>query len=76
MSASTVSQNSKRMLCVIHPLLLVICRLLSVAVAYIVFGVGYNRFVKRAKGREQFPNYSFWVTCGDRIAVSRKEGLM
>ena len=45
-------------------------RLLSLGVVYIVIGVTYNRFVRRAKGREQFPNYTFWVACGDRIAVS------
>ncbi|XP_065193270.1 cation-dependent mannose-6-phosphate receptor-like isoform X2 [Sycon ciliatum] len=42
--------------------------LLSVGVAYVILGFIFNRFVRGAKGNEQFPNYSFWITCGDHIS--------
>ena len=40
-------------------------------VAYVILGFIFNRFVRGAKGNEQFPNYSFWITCGDHISVSK-----
>ncbi|KAK3587326.1 hypothetical protein CHS0354_011308 [Potamilus streckersoni] len=39
--------------------------LFSVVVLYLILGFSYNRFVLRAKGYEQIPNYSFWKDFGN-----------
>lgn len=35
---------------------------------YVVVGVVYQRYVVGARGREQFPNFSFWATCCGDVA--------
>lgn len=64
-SSSSPSSNKISNKLGVIPIILI--SLTSVLAVYFIFGAIYQRYVNRARGWEQLPNYTLWLSLGSRL---------